>query len=387
MIQKNNTTEKIYETDSHCKEFTAAVLRCEKTDNGWETVLDRTAFFPEGGGQGCDTGTLNDIPVRDVQEKGNEIVHYTDIALPEGCTVTGRLDWEQRFERMQGHSGEHIVSGLIHTRYGLDNVGFHLGSEDITLDFNGTLTREQLDEIEEAANRAVWMNLPILAEYPSPEELEKLDYRSKLELTENVRIVTIPGYDLCACCAPHVKNTGEIGLIKLLDCIRYKGGVRIHMLCGQRAMRDYRTKYTQAAAIAVRLSAKTNEIDPAVSRLEEEISAYKQEISSLKKELINLRASTLPQTQGNLVLFNPIPDKSLLRDFANAALPCCTEICAVFWGDDAIGWQYVLASTKTDLRPFAKAFNAALNGKGGGSADMISGNVKATQTEIEHYFK
>jgi len=387
MIQKNNRTEKLYETDSHCREFTARVLRREKGDAGWEIVLDRTAFFPEGGGQLWDTGTLNGIAVRNVQEKDGEIVHFTDAPLEEGSTVTGKLDWEQRFERMQGHSGEHIVSGLIHTRYGLENVGFHLGSEDITLDFNGSLSREQLDSIEEEANRAVWLNLPVLAEYPSPEVLESLDYRSKLALTENVRIVTIPGYDACACCAPHVRSTGEIGLIKLLDCIRYKGGVRIHMLCGQRALADYRSKYTQSSAIAVRLSAKTNEIDAAVARLEEELSARKQEIASLKKELVGLSAAALPPTEGNLVLFNRMQDKSLLRDFANAALPRCKGICAVFLGDDSSGWQYVLTCAGTDLRPYGKAFNAALAGKGGGSAEMITGSVKAVRAEIETYLQ
>jgi len=385
MIQKNSRTIKIYETDSHCREFTAEVLACAAAENGYEIILDQTAFFPEGGGQMCDTGMLGGCRVKSVYEKEGVIAHLADAPLEEGARVSGVIDWAARFDRMQGHSGEHIVSGLIHGRFGLNNVGFHLGSTDITLDFDGMLTRDELDEIEAAANRVVWQNLPILAEYPDEETLRDLPYRSKLELTENVRIVTIPGVDMCACCAPHVRSTGEIGLIKLTECIRYKGGVRIHMLCGERALADYAAKYAQAAAIGTRLSCKNNELNEAVLRLEDELARQKQENMGLKKELILRTAEALPQTCGNLVLFNAVPDKSLLRDFANAALPRCTKVCAVFFGDDQHGWQYVLASAEINLRDFAKGFNAALQGKGGGKPDMISGSLAASQAEIERY--
>ena len=238
-------TEKLFYRDSHLKEFTAEVLSCEKRDGHYEVELDRTAFFPEGGGQYADTGVLDEMQVCDVQEKDGRIFHImkdrserVSEYFTAGRRVSGRIDWEERFMKMQQHTGEHIVSGLVHARFGYNNVGFHLGSEDCTMDFNGAVTKEELQEIEQEANRAVWKNLPVQVLYPTEEELASMDYRSKIEIEGQIRIVVIPGYDVCACCAPHVNNTGEIGMIKLTGVQRYKGGVRVTMLCGVRALLD-----------------------------------------------------------------------------------------------------------------------------------------------------
>ena len=233
-------TRKLYDENSHLSSFDAAVRSCVPVHDLWQIVLDQTAFFPEGGGQGADTGMLNAARVLDVQEMGGEIVHITDTPLTPGEMVHGKLDWEKRFRRMQEHSGEHIISGLVHKLYGYRNVGFHLGDETVTMDYDGELTREQLSELEWLANEAVWKNVPITAVYPPEDVLQTIEYRSKLELTENVRIVTIEGYDVCACCAPHVSHTGEIGAIKIIDSMRHRGGVRLTILCGVDALRQYR---------------------------------------------------------------------------------------------------------------------------------------------------
>ncbi len=251
-------TEKLYDTDASCKAFTATVISCEPSEERkglYAVVLNKTAFFPEGGGQYADTGTLQEfkkdcetplsgaVRVRDVQVSDDGIItHFCDGAVTPWAQVTGLLDWEQRFERMQNHTGEHIVSGTVHRLYGLDNIGFHLGDRDVTCDFNGELTDEQLREVERVANRAVWDNVEVLCEYPDPATLPDLDYRSKLELTEDVRLVTIPGYDVCACCAPHVARTGEIGLIKIVNSEKAHGGTRVHLLCGPWALDDYQVK-------------------------------------------------------------------------------------------------------------------------------------------------
>lgn len=217
-------TKKLYDLDSHRRDFTAAVLRCDADGERYAVVLDQTLFFPEGGGQPADTGVLGGARVLDVQITQEAIVHYTDAPLTPGAQVRGEIDWPQRFRRMQGHSGEHIISGLIHSEYGLDNVGFHLGQDTITMDYNGELTWPQLMHIEQLANEAVYRNVPIRTEYPSPEQLAQMTYRSKLDLTEDVRIVTVEGYDVCACCAPHVSCTGEIGAIKFTSVMRHRGG-------------------------------------------------------------------------------------------------------------------------------------------------------------------
>ena len=256
-------TEKLYDKDSHLKEFSATVLSCEKSGENYSVILDKTAFFPEGGGQESDRGDIGEAAVLDVRIVSGEIIHCTDRPLNIGEEYACTLNWDRRFRNMQNHSGEHIVSGIVHRLYGLNNVGFHLGAE-MTVDFDGAISREQLLEVERLANKAVFQNVPIRAYYPDEKELKALDYRSKLELTENVRIVDIKGYDLCACCAPHVKKTGEIGLIKILDSFKNKGGERIFIKCGIDALDDYNDKYLNVQKISNLLSVKQYEAALAV---------------------------------------------------------------------------------------------------------------------------
>ena len=379
-------TIKLYDADSHLYDFDASVISCEKTDKGFAVVLDKSAFFPEGGGQPADEGTLNGIAVTDVQIKDGIITHTTAEEIPAGSAVKGAVDSEIRFRRMQNHSGEHIVSGLIHKLFGYNNVGFHMGSEDVTLDLDGVLTREDLDKIEMLANRAVYENVNVRAEYPSPEILKDLDYRSKLDLTENVRIVTIEGYDVCACCAPHVNKTGEIGIIKLLDFLKYKGGVRIHMLCGFDALEDYNRRYKNVAAISAKLSAKQAEVYEAVERLSAELSAEKQAAGELKRQLVAMKIAALEPTDGNMVLVEKDMDMLNLRNLVNEAVQLCGGICAAFSGSDENGYNYIIASKNVPLRAEAKAINAALNGRGGGKDEMIQGSAKASEAEIRAYF-
>lgn len=381
-------TIKLYDKDSHMYEFSARVMSCVKSDKGFETVLDRTAFFPEGGGQSADEGTINGIRVTDVQiDKNGIITHTLEAELPAGTEVKGETDRELRFRRMQNHTGEHIVSGIIHRLFGYNNVGFHMGSECVTLDLDGPLTRDDLDRVEMLANRAVCENVAVRAEYPSAEVLENLDYRSKIDLTENVRIVTIEGYDVCACCAPHVDRTGEIGVIKLLDAIRYKGGTRINMLSGYDALEDYNARYKSTAAVSVLLKSKQSEIKEAVERILEELNSEKQAQTELKKKLIRLKKASIQPTDGNLVLFEESMDMLNLRILVNETIELCGGICAAFSGNDADGYSYVIASKTVPMRAKSKEINSALCGRGGGSDEMIQGSVKASAEEIRAYFE
>lgn len=375
-------TEKLYNTDSHIKEFQAVVSACEAAKDGFHIALDRTAFFPEGGGQAGDTGALNEIPVFDTHEKNGEVWHYVKKPLEIGTFVIGRLNWAQRFSRMQQHSGEHIVSGLVHKRFGYANVGFHLGEKDVTLDFNGPITKEDLKEIETAANRIIWKNLPIETSCPSKEELASLSYRSKIEIESQVRIVTIPGVDVCACCAPHVKHTGEIGLIKLTDRMVHRGGVRITLQAGDRALMDYQEKEESVKAVSVLLSAKEAEIAQAVHRTQDEIYTLKGRLSALQMSMVKEKASTLTENTKLAVFFEEDLDSSVQREFVNLLMPRCQEAACVFNGSDAAGWRYVLGSDKEDVRPLSKALNAAFQGKGGGKPQMVQGSLTGTQEAI-----
>ena len=378
-------TEKLYDKDSHLKEFTGTVLSCKKTGEKYAVTLNRTAFFPEGGGQQSDRGYIGDAYISDVQIKNGEILHFADKPLSVGQAYDCKLDFDFRFRNMQNHSGEHIISGIVHRLYGFNNVGFHLGAE-MTMDFDGELTRRQLDEIEDLANKAVYENLPVKAYYPTDEELKSLDYRSKLDLKEDVRIVEIKGVDVCACCAPHVKVTGEIGIIKILDFEKYKGGVRLIVKCGADALRDYREKYKNVLEISNLLSAKQFEVSVAVVRLNEQLSAEKAAAAALKKRLIAEKAAGFaPDTDKTAVFENGLDIKEL-QLLADALCKKAGGIRGAFSGADG-AFSFAICGEETALGEFFAKFKAAFNTRGGGRNGIRQGTVCADRAEIEGLFK
>ena len=376
-------TEKLFYQDSHRTEFTAKVISCEEAKDGYRVVLDQTVFFPEGGGQYADTGMLGDTEVTDVHEKDDVIYHTTKEPLEAGSEVNGKINWDERFEKMQQHTGEHIVSGIVHERFGYNNVGFHLGSDYCTMDFDGPISKEQLKEIEAAANEAVYQDLEIKILYPSKDELKELDYRSKIEIEGQVRIVEIPGYDVCACCAPHVKTTGEIGAIKLVSMVNYKGGERITMLCGRRAMRDYEKKDSMTKEISALLCAKEYEVAEAVVRLKDEQNRMKSQLAEMQQKLLEYRVAEIAVDQKIVTVFDSTLSGNLPREMMNKLLDKGAEICAVFAGTDEEGYRYVIGSRSEDVRPLSKVLNTTFQGRGGGKPEMVQGSVKGTRTEIE----
>lgn len=378
---------RLYYQDSHLKEFTAQVRSCTWDDKRscYGVILDRTAFFPEGGGQYGDTGILGGAKVQDVREKDGQVIHYLDTPLEAGSQVAGVLDYEDRFSKMQQHSGEHIVSGLVHRHWGYENVGFHLGRELVTMDFNGILTPDQVRRIQQEANEAVFANLPIEVSYPTREELEALEYRSKKELSGQVRIVTVPGYDVCACCAPHVERTGEIGLIKLVDAVKYKGGTRVTMVCGFRALNDYQEKETSVRDISHLLSAKPEEVAVAVERLQGEVQQWKDKLVRLQNACLEEKLEAIQPGTRHVILFETELDKHAARRFVDTGMGRCTGLCALFLGNDTHGYQYTIGSRTMDLKEFLKGFHEKFAGKGGGKGEMVQGTVNATREALQSY--
>lgn len=378
-------TEKIFYRDSHQKAFTATVISCEPSGKMFEVVLDRTAFFPEGGGQAADTGTLDNVRVTDVQERGESILHMTEKPLAVGSRVKGEIDWDKRFSRMQQHTGEHIVSGLIHSRFGYDNVGFHLNDEICTLDLSGALSKEELDEIEYAANEVIAANLPVEVSYPDKEQLAKMEYRSKIEIEGQVRIITIPDVDVCACCAPHMSYTGEIGLLKFIQAQNYKGGVRITMVCGFRALRDYRAKEASVKSIMRSLSAKEELIADAVERLKDECLELKGQLAQIQRKILKYRAGEVPEDEAVVCLFEQELAGNGARELMNLILDRGAGICAVFTRDTKEGYRYVLGSRSQDVRELCRSLNAAFSGRGGGKPEMTQGSVSGVEEEIREF--
>lgn len=378
-------TEKLFYMDSHLKEFDATVISCEPYGEGYRAVLDRTAFFPEGGGQASDTGWLDDTEVLDVQEKDGNIYHYIKDMISTGITVRGKIQWAKRFSKMQQHTAEHIISGLVHKQYGYQNVGFHLADTYCTMDLDGPLSKEQLKEIEWKANEAVFQNIPIEVLYPSKAELEKLDYRSKIEIEGQVRIVRIPGYDVCACCAPHVKRTGEIGLIKMVHVQNYKGGVRITMLSGDRALADYQQKEESVRSIMSLLAAKEELVVEAVEQLKEDNNTLKMQILELERSMLRMKVEQI-SADAEVCIFEEHMDMGLAREFMNLMLDKGAKICAVFCCKDEEEYRYVIGSKDKNMQELGKYLYQSFSGKGGGKPDMIQGTIQGNRQDIEAAF-
>lgn len=385
-MRQMTETKRLYYEDVYKKEFTAKVLECRESKKGYEIIINQTAFYPEGGGQPSDTGILGGINVKEVHEKDGELVHYTDGPLEVGMDVIGKINWGRRFDLMQQHSGEHIVSGLVHEAFGYDNVGFHMGSDVITIDFSGMLDEEQMAEIEAKVNQIIWENQEVEIFYPTEEELKNLDYRSKKELSGWVRIVRFPGADTCACCGTHVTRTGEIGMVKLLSVVKFREGVRMEMLSGKRVLDYLNMVNEQNRQISVKLSAKMDKTASAVARLQDENFALKGRVHALEEEFIVGEAAKWKEKE-NVLLFQEGMEAGSVQKLTDAILQVCKGRCAVFSRNADGSYKYAMGEKDGDLRQFTKEMNAVLNGRGGGKPFFVQGSVQASEKEIRAFFE
>ena len=377
-------TEKLYYTDAYIRDFSATVISCTACDGGYDIILDKTAFFPEEGGQSSDTGKIGTAKVSYVYEQDSIVHHITDAPLDLGEAHCA-LDFQARFDKMQCHTAEHILCGIIHKLYGLDNVGFHIGDDEVTFDISSPLSRDQLDRVETLANEAVYNNLPVDAYFPTTEELDSLDYRSKLELTENVRLVKIGDVDLCACCAPHVSRTGEIGLIKILEVMHHRGGMRIWMVAGGRALSDYRVKYGNVRRISAALSTPQHMTADALDKYMQDTEQLKYELKSARRALAEAKAEAVIPTEGNAVYCFADFGAEELRAFVNSAISKVGGILVALSGTDG-DYKYIIASGTVNLTSEIKSINSALGGRGGGKPGAVQGSFSATLDDIRAYF-
>ena len=378
-------TRKLYYENCLLREFTAEVLSCEKCEKGFAVILSATAFYPEGGGQACDLGTLGEARVLDVQEWEEAVVHYCDCPLETATTVTGVIDWQRRFDLMQQHTGEHMVSGVIHKRYGWHNVGFHVGSEVVTIDFDGIVPQEDLPAIEAEVNAGIWADLAVRCWYPSPEELPNVGYRTKKQLPWPVRVVEIPGFDKCACCGVHTERTGQVGLVKLFTSVGCRGGSRLEMACGRRALEMLNQVFDQNRQVSQAFSAQIFETGAAARRMNETLEQEKLLYGALQKKLFRFVAESYVN-YGDVVHFEEGLDSVQIRELADAIADSCGGFAAVFSGSEETGYGYAIVTRAGDLRPLGKAMNAALNGRGGGKPIFQQGRVLASKKRIEEFF-
>ena len=378
-------TRKLYYEDAYKTEFTAKVVSA----NAGDIVLDRTAFFPEEGGQSADTGVLGGFRVADVKIKDGEIHHLLEdrnASFEAGTEIFGRIDWQHRFSNMQQHSGEHIFSGLVHSTYGFDNVGFHLSDNEVTLDFNGVIGPDGIRDIERRANEIIFRNIPSEIRFLSGEEAKTAEYRSKIDLDDEIRVVTYPGVDACACCAPHVALTGEIGCLKVVGLQNYKGGIRVSILCGMRAMEVFFHDRDILEKTANYLSNSTDEVYHLVVKARTELAETKAALAEAAKKLVQVRIDQIPAGDGNAVLFEESLDAGAMRSAVNSLVQKKNGFCGVFAGSDADGYRYVIGKQGGDARTINNELREKFGARGGGKPEMVQGSVTASRADIETLF-
>lgn len=395
-------TIKLYDRDAYATEFEADIISCEPNmadDKRFDIILNQTLFFPEEGGQSPDMGMLGGYRVVDVQIKNGVITHTVDTSagdccevekeaeLAAGVHVQGKLDWQHRFYNMQQHSGEHIFSGIVHSRFGFENVGFHLSDSVVTMDFSGVISPEDIAEVEHEVNVAISKNIPIEVTYPSRDELAQLEYRSKIEIEGQVRIVTVPGYDVCACCAPHVKRTGEIGMLKVMNYQNYKGGVRVSILCGFRALEAFRQKCDIISELMGIFTTNQEALVDNVTKLKAVNQSLKSELGTAKSAILDYKVAELPTDTDNAVLFEGGIDTNTARNCVNALVKKYSGFSAFFMGNDEEGYSFIIGSKNADCNTVAAALRNKLGARGGGKPVMVQGSVKAAKSEIEEVLK
>ncbi len=379
-------TEKLYDNDSYLSEFECKVTNLYTASDKICIETDRTAFFPEGGGQTSDRGWLNNAYVENVQIIDGHIIHFVENSeenvklIQNSMSLRGKIDMKKRFSDMQQHSGEHIFSGIVNSLYGFNNVGFHLGSEVVTLDFDGVLNSDDICKVESLVNEVIWKNIEIRILFPSDNELKAIKYRSKIEIEDQVRIVEIPGVDICACCAPHVKRTGEIGIVEVVNFEKYKGGTRVSILCGERALQDIRHKLNENRKVSVLTCAKPGETAMAVERLKNENEKLKYDIVGLNRQILTSKTEAIKE-QNRIIIFDSMLQGKLLSDFTISLMGKAKEFIASFCGEND-SYRYCIASENADLRPLCKELNGAFDGRGGGKPEIVQGSLTGSEKDI-----
>ena len=381
-------TEKLYDTDSYIEEFECKVINLYDYEGDLAVETDRTAFFPEGGGQTADTGTLGNLEVYDVQIKCGKLLHYVKNfeenykKISVGEKISGKINMKKRFSDMQQHTGEHIFSGIVNKLYGYDNVGFHLGSQVVTLDFNGELKNDDICKVENLVNKAIWDNLEVRVFFPTEKELKTINYRSKKEINEALRLVEIPGVDMCACCAPHVKRTGEIGIVKVVSSEKHRGGTRVSILCGERALCDIREKLEENKKVSNLFCTKETETFKMAEKLKSDNAQLSYELSKAKLDFLKLKAQSVEEKE-RIVVFCDIEDTNDLREYADILSEKAKEFAAVFSGKDEDFKYVIITKNGYDVNSLCKELNSRFSGRGGGRGGIVQGSLKGEKEKIK----
>ncbi len=376
-------TEKLYYQDSYNFSFEANIYQIINGDK-IAVILDRTCFFPEGGGQKSDIGYIGNSFVYDVQEIDGIIYHYVKDLSDLECNkiYNCKIDGNIRFSRMQAHTGEHILSGLAYKYFGAENVGFHMDETQLmTVDFDLPLSPEQVSFLENESNRCIYENHPVKSEIYTVEDAKNLRYRSKIEFSDYIRIVSISDVDMCACCAPHLNCTAQVGLLKILSCISHRGGVRLSLICGIAAFNDYKDKFKQILNISSMICSPHDKTDAGVEQLISQNKDIRKKISDQKERLFNFICDSVTYEDFIIMSFNDFNAEEL-RLLSNKLSSKSQYGVFLFTGNDYNGYSYCFNSDIINSSDFLREMKASINATGGGKGNIIQGKIQCDKQSI-----
>ncbi|QZY56519.1 alanyl-tRNA editing protein [Crassaminicella profunda] len=374
-------TKKLFYDNVHQKEFTANILKVKEIDGKFHIELNQTAFYPEGGGQPCDKGTIENLQVSYVYEKENKIYHVLDKAPPKLHLLKCSIDWKRRFDHMQQHLGQHILSACFHELFDAETVGFHLGDTFVTIDITlSNISPTQLEKVEYFANQVVFNNLHVKQLYPTALKLSDLPLRKPPKVKENIRIIEIDQFDFSPCGGTHPIHTGEVGLIKIRKWEKVRGNIRIEFVCGNRALKDFHWKNNHINKISTLLSVKDVDTFSSVERIFSDYTFQKKEIRRLKEQLLDYESLALYQNASILngtKIINKVYDD---RDFGElrtlAAKIVSQPNTIVLLGSRNEKAQMLLSCSNEiniDMNKIFKEVCPIINGRGGGNAHTAQG--------------
>ena len=375
-----NSSKKIYQENSYLRTFEAEVLSCNRKGDLYEIILDKTIFYPHmSGGQPKDEGTINGLKVLNVIEDQDEIIHVVN--EPLNGTVSLEIDFETRFDYMQQHTGQHILSYVFATLYNGKTVGFHLSSEYATIDLDISLTNEMIEKVELGSNKIIYDNNKISFQTLPYDEALKLNIRKTPPKLPFLRIMEIEGSDIIACGGTHVKSTGEIGIIKIVKVEKHKTGVRVEFLCGKRALKDYLLKHNDILNFSNILTCKTDMVLDNFNKMNMENKNLKKNIISLQNEINEYRAKDLKR---NAIIKNNVSfifEKLNDYDVKDLRFICSKSIeeenyVTVLICESDLNTSIVIGQSENlnyDLKNIFEQCKVLLNAKGGGNNKLIQG--------------
>ncbi|MBS4201012.1 alanyl-tRNA editing protein [Bacillus sp. FJAT-49732] len=382
--------DRLYYKDAYVTSFTSRIVKqSQDSDGNWYVILENTAFYPTGGGQPHDTGTMNGIEVLNVEEVDGEIRHTLAEKLNASGEIKGVINWGRRFDHMQQHSGQHILTAAFVELFGFHTESFHLGKELCTIDLSvENLKDQQLEAAEKLANDIILKNVPIETKWVTEDELDQYSLRKELAVTDEIRLVIIPEFDYNGCGGTHPNTTGQVSGIKILSIEKQKRKVRVHFVCGGRILQQLHRKNTILAETSRQLSASEDSINNSVAKLLETNRVLERSLEEARESLLTYEAKELLLKSESPLVKDVFYERNMqdVQKLARLIVSMDDEVIALFVVETENRLQFVAAkgtAIGTSMKKVSEVALLAINGKGGGKDEFVQGGGERTMTGKE----